>query len=256
MVGLSHAPRIEVVREGALGILFLDNPPRNLLTRSMVSDFAAMVKALEADEEARAVIVCGAGEADFSGGLDMDEWSRLTAKEAQEAIQRGQDALWALEHMSKPSIAAISGLCRGAGAEVALACDVRIASETAIFSHPEVDAGWMPSHGGVVRLVRILGRSDALEILLSGKGVKAIDALRLGLIDHLVPPGDALDRAKDLARLFAAKPRAAVKAIKRTVSEGEQKPYRNRFLLETQYSVQLLHGEEYKTAMARSSQKK
>lgn len=256
MVALSHAPRIEVVREGALGILFLDNPPRNLLTRSMMADFAALVKALEADDEVRVVILCGAGEADFSGGLDVYEWAGLSAKEAQEEIQRGQDALWALEHLSKPTIAAISGLCRGVGAEIALACDIRIASETAVFSHPEVDVGWMPSHGGVVRLLRILGRSDALEVLLSGRIVKAIDALRIGLIDHLVAPGDALDRAKDLARTFAAKPRAAVRAIKRTISEGEQKPYRNRFLLETQYSSQLLQGEEYKTAMARARAKK
>jgi len=253
---MAHMGRIDVVREGAIGILLIDNPPRNLLTRAMVAEFALQVGALEKDDAVHAVIVTGAGEADFSGGLDMDEWTALPSKRAQEEIQRGQDALWALEHMTKPTIAAISGVCRGAGEEVALACDLRIAADTALFSHPEVDAGWMPSHGGTARLARILGRSTATEILLSGKPLKALDALRLGLVDHLTRPGDALDRAKDLARMFASKPRAAVKAIKRTLAEGEEKPYRNRFLLEAQHAVQLLWSEEYKAAVARFREKR
>src|SRR5207245_939709 len=82
-----------------------------------------------------------------------------------------------------------AGAARGAGAELALACDVRIADESAIFSHPEVDLGWMPSHGATARLSKIVGRSRALEILVSGKEVKALDALRLGIVNHLASPG-------------------------------------------------------------------
>lgn len=253
---MPHDPGIEVVQEGPVAILFLDNPPRNLLTRSMLVDLAAQVAALEKDEGVRAVIVSGAGEAEFCGGLDLREWAGLDPKKAQEEIARGQDGLRALERMTKPTIAAISGVCRGVGSEVALACDVRIASETALFSHPEVDMGWMPSHGGTARLARVLGRSVALEFLLSGKELKALDALRLGLADHLTPPGEALDRAKNLAGVFASKPRSAVRAIKRTLTEGEEKPYRNRFLLESQHAVQLLWSDEYKAAMARVREKR
>lgn len=249
---MPHTPRIDVIQEGAVAILLIDNPPRNQLTRSMVADLAREVARLEKSEETRAVIVTGAGDADFCGGLDMAEWLSLEPKRAQEEITRGQDALWALEHLTRPTIAAISGVCRGAGSEIALACDLRIASETATISHPEVDAGWMPSHGGTARLARIVGRSTALEYLLSGKELRALDALRLGLVDHLVPPGDALDRAKDLARVFASKPRAAVRAIKRSLTEGEEKPYRNRFLLEAQHAVQLLWSEEYRAHAERS----
>lgn len=248
--------RLELVREDSIAILFLDNPPRNLVTRPMFRDLAEKVESFGKDDSVRTVIVAGAGEVNFSGGLDMHEWSRLSAKQAQEELARDQDTLWALEHLSKPTIAAISGMCRGAGAEIALACDVRIASENAVFSHPEIDAGWMPSHGGTARMARLVGRSKASELLLSGKALKAIDALRLGLVDHLTPSGDALDRAKELARVFASKPPLAVRAIKRTLLEGELKPYRNRFLLESQHAIQLLHSEEYQAAQERVREKK
>jgi enoyl-CoA hydratase/carnithine racemase len=114
----------------------------------------------------------------------------------------------------------------------------------------------MPSHGGTARLSKVVGRSKALEILLSGKEVKALDALRLGLVDHLAAPGRVLEEARALAGLFSTKPRAAVKAIKRTLTEGDEKPYRNRFLLESQHAVQLLWSEEYQAALAKLRRKK
>ncbi len=241
--------RLDVSIDGGIALLVLRHPPANRLTRGLVRDLALRFADLEKDDAARVVIVTGQG--DFCGGLDPDEWGSLAPKEAQEEIQRGFEALWSLEHLSKPSIAAISGRCDGAGAELALACDLRIASESASLAFPQVDVGWMPSHGGTARLARVVGRSTALEILLTGKRLKALDALRLGAVDHLTPPGEALDHAKALAKTIASKPRAAVRAIKRTLTEGEEKPYRNRFLLESQYSVQLLWTEDYKEAVAR-----
>jgi len=186
----------------------------------------------------------------------MAEWSRLSQKAAQDEMSRGQDAFWALEHLTKPTIAAIAGAARGAGAELALACDLRIADESATFSHPEVDLGWMPSHGATARLSKIVGRSRALEILVSGKEVKALDALRLGIVNHLASPGGAFDQAKALATTFASKPRSAVKAIKRALTEGDEKPYRNRFLLESQHAIQLLWTDEHKAAMERLREKR
>ncbi len=240
--------RLDLTREGAVALLLLRNPPDNRLTRSLVAELAKRVAEVEKDDGVRAVVL--AGEGDFCGGLDLAEWAGLSPREAQEEIQRGFEAFWALEHVSKPTIAAISGRCEGAGAELSLACDLRIASESADFAFPQVDAGWMPSHGGTARLPRIVGRSKALELLLTGKHVKALDALRFGIVDHLSPPGEALGHARALAATIAAKPRAAVRAIKRTLTEGEEKPYRNRFLLETQYSVQLLWTDDYKKGVA------
>jgi enoyl-CoA hydratase/carnithine racemase len=253
---LAPSARVRIEKERSVATLWIENPPRNALSLSMISDLASRVSDLEKDETVRAVVVAGDGGLTFSSGLDVEEWAKLPPKEAQEWVTRGQDAFWSLEHLTRPTIAAVSGTARGAGAELALACDIRIADETAVFSHPEVDLAWMPSHGGTARLSKIVGRSKALEILLSGKEVKALDALRLGIVDHLAAPGRVLEEARALAGLFSTKSRAAVKAIKRTLTEGDEKPYRNRFLLESQHAVQLLWSEEYQAALARLRGKK
>ena len=241
--------RVRIERTGGIALVWIENPPRNLLRLSMIADLAARVPELEKDDAIGAVIVAGGGGGPFSFGIDMTEWAKLSPRDAQEWMTRGQDALWALEHLTKPSVAAIVGAARGAGAEIALACDIRIADETAIFSFPEVDLGWMPSHGGTARLSKIVGRSRAMEILLTGKEVKALDALRLGIVSHLAPPGRVVEEATDLADVFSRKPRTSAKAVKRTLTEGDEKPYRNRFLLESQHAVQLLGTEAYKVAM-------
>src|SRR2546427_2908398 len=206
----------------------------------MVADLAALVAELEKDDSVRSAVVTGEGPAHFSAGLDMREWSRLSPKAAQDEVSRGQDAFWAFEHLTKPTIAAIAGVARGAGAELALACDIRIADETATFSFPEVDVGWMPSHGATGRLSKLIGRSRALEILGIGKEVKAIDALRLGIVDHLAAPGVAVGPAKGLAATFAAQPRGPATAVKGGTTAGERKPYRNRVLLQAPQAVQPL----------------
>jgi len=253
---MPSGPRIEVLQEGAVALVLLENPPRQLLTRSMIAELASAVAAFEADDRMGAVVVTGAEEADFCGGLDLEEWASLAPKRAQEEITRGQDALWALEHLTKPTIAAVSGACHGAGLELALACDIRIASETAVFSHPEITFAWMPSHGGTARLARAVGPAKALELLLTGASLKAVHALRLGLVNHVALPGEALEEAKAMARGFAERPRAAVRAIKRTLTEGGEKPYRNRFLLEAQHAAQVLYSKEYREAMDRVRSKK
>lgn len=246
---MPSVPRVRLEKSEHLAVLSFENPPRNALTLSMISDLASRIPELEKDDAVRAVVVAGAGGLLFSSGIDIDEWAKLSPKEGQEWVTRGQDAFWALEHLTKPSVAAVVGMARGAGAELALACDIRIADETAVFSHPEIDLGWMPSHGGTARLSKIVGRAKALEILLGSKELRALDALRLGVVNHLAAPGKALDEAKALAGVFARKPRAAVKAIKRALTEGDEKPYRNRFLLESQHAVQLLWTDDYKAAM-------
>ncbi|HKW43707.1 MAG TPA: enoyl-CoA hydratase/isomerase family protein [Thermoplasmata archaeon] len=248
---MPRSPKIHVEKPGPVAVLWIENPPRNVLSLAMITDLAARVPELEKDDGIRAVVVAGAEHTNFSAGIDMEEWAKLAPKDAQEWITRGQDAFWALEHLTKPTVAAIAGSARGAGAELALACDIRIADETALFSHPEVELAWMPSHGGTARLSKIVGRSKALEILTSGKDVKALDALRLGIVNHLAAPGQALAEAQTLAGLIARKPRNAVKAIKRALTEGDEKPYRNRFLLESQHAVQLLWTEDYNAAMAK-----
>jgi enoyl-CoA hydratase/carnithine racemase len=241
-------PRVELSTQEGVAVLILRNPPGNRLTRSMVRNLAEHVAEVEKDEGVRAVLV--SGEGDFCAGVDLDEWAALTPKEAQDEIQRGFEALWALEHLTKPTVAAISGRCEGAGLELALACDLRVSADNAVFALPQVDLAWMPSHGGTARLPRLVGRSRAMELLLTGKRLKALDALRYGLVDHLAASGEADREALALAQVLAGKSRAAVRAIKRAVTQGEEKPYRNRFLLEAQHAAQLLGTEDYERARA------
>ncbi len=244
--------RIEIRREGPVALLTLHRPPANRITQAMVQELAARVADLEKDPGALAVVVAGSGGRAFSEGLDAEEWAAFSPKDAQSAIQRGFEALWALEHLAKPTLAAIEGACRGAGAELALACDLRFASEDATFAFPDVDQGWMPSHGGIARLPRMVGRAKALELFVSGAEVTAREAAEMGFVERVVPRGEALEAAQATAALFARKPRSAVHAIKRALTEGEEKPYRNRFLLESQHSVQLLWSDAYREAQEKA----
>lgn len=242
---MAERARVSMRREGGIAILFLDHPPTNALTLGMVRELSDALAGIQRDADVRAVLLKASG-LDFSSGLEWEEWSRLPMREAQAAIDEGQGALWRLEHLAQPSIAAVRGRCAGAGLELVLACDLSIASDDAVFSHPAVDRGWMPSHGGTARLGRRIGLPKTLEFLLTGNEIKAVHALRMGLVDHLAPPSEVLAEATKLATRIAEKPRAAVRAIKRTLIEGAEKPYRNRFLLEAQHAAQLLSSEEYR----------
>ena len=246
---------IKVALVNAVAVVSLDHPPENRLTQDMIRGLSSHVAALEKDGRVRALVLAGNGRETFCAGLDEEEWGAISPKEAQDAIQRGFEALWALERMSKPTIAAVEGVCRGAGAELALACDLRFASESAIFAVPEVDRAWMPSHGGIARLPRMIGRARSLELFLSGADVSAREATALGFVERLVPRGKALESAQAAATAFAAKPASAVQAIKRALTEAEEKPYRNRFLLESQHSVQLLWTDAYREAQKSARRK-
>ncbi|HII41276.1 MAG TPA: enoyl-CoA hydratase/isomerase family protein [Thermoplasmata archaeon] len=244
-----------MVREGPVAVLALDHPPGNRLTQSMLQDLFSLVNGLEKDADILVVVVTAKGGRAFCEGLDEVEWAAFSPKEAQSALQRGFEALWALEHLTKPTIAAIEGSCRGAGAELALACDLRFASDSAVFGFPQIDRAWMPSHGGIARLPRMIGRAKALELFLTGTDVAAREAATLRFVERVVPPGQALEVAKATAERLARKPRSAVHAVKRALTEAEEKPYRNRFLLESQYSVQLLWTDAYREAQEKLRRK-
>lgn len=252
---MTQGARVAVSREGPVGVLTLDHPPENRLTQSMVQALSSVVADLEKDPATLAVVVTGHGGRTFCDGADEAEWAGLSPKDVQSALQRGFEAFWALEHLTKPTLAAVEGGCRSVGAELALACDLRIASRRSRFAFPEVDRAWMPSHGGTARLPRMIGRARALELLLAGAEVSGRKAYDLGFVEHVTAPGRALAESLELARSFARKPWTAVHAIKRALTEGEEKPYRNRFLLETQHAVQLLWTDAHREARENAKRK-
>src|SRR2546422_3458145 len=126
---MPSTPRVRIKKAGPVAVLWIETPPRNPLRLSMISEMMSRVSELEKDDSVRAVVVAGAGGLVFSSGMDIEEWAKLPPKEAQEWVTRGQDAFWALEHLTKPTVAAVTGMARGAGAELALGRRTRASGE-------------------------------------------------------------------------------------------------------------------------------
>jgi len=233
---------VRVRSEGTVAYVGLDHPPDNRLTEALVAELAGRIEELDASD-ARAVVLAGVGS-DFSAGTDLEELGSMEPRKVTAYAKVGQDAAWKIEHGGKPWIAAIEGRCFGGGQDLALACDIRVASESAVFARPEVEAGWIPMFGGTERLLRAAGKATTAELLWTGRTMSAAEAKRVGLVNWVAPVGTALEAAEELARGLAAKPPDAVRAVKRVLAEQLDKPYRNGFIVEAQFLSQLAHGRK------------
>ncbi|HVL86641.1 MAG TPA: enoyl-CoA hydratase-related protein [Candidatus Thermoplasmatota archaeon] len=207
--------------EGATGILTLDHPPVNALSPSVLEELGRAFAALEANAELRAVVVAASGTNAFSAGADVHELAKLSPEDARSVVALGQRTFLALERSRFAVVAAVQALALGGGLELALACDLRVAGERARFAAPEVQLGLVPAWGGTQRLARLVGPGRAKEMILTGAWVNASEALRMGLVNKVVPDGDELRAALDVARLIGAKAAPlAVGAAKRAIREG------------------------------------
>jgi enoyl-CoA hydratase len=217
---MSDAPALVRLerREDGVAVITLDNPKVNALSRVLVAKLTETAHALLADLP-KAVVVTG-GERIFAAGADITDFEGLEPDEAMklgEAIQGAMDAVAAIPRMV---IAAVAGYALGGGCELALACDVRIASERAVFGQPEILLGILPGAGGTQRLPRLIGPSKAKELILSGRQVAADEALRIGLADEVVPHESLHDRVFELAAQYAAGPLTVQGLAKRAIDEG------------------------------------
>ena len=194
----------------------------NALDRSTTQGIGAAARRASADPDVRVVIVAGAGEKAFVAGADIAEMSALGAREAQIYSQELRESFAAIENSPKPVIAAINGFALGGGCELAMACHVRIASEAARFGQPEVGLGLIPGAGGTQRLVRIVGRGRALDLILSGGMIDAAEAYRIGLVTKVAPAAD-LDRVvtEYAAKLLEKSPVALSRALEAVLSGSE-----------------------------------
>lgn len=162
----------------------------------------------------KGVILTGAGEKAFVAGADIKEFLSLSETGGQEMAQRGHDIFFAIERSRVPVVAAINGFALGGGCELAMACHLRIAGEKARFGQPEVNLGIIPGYGGTQRLIQYIGKSKAMELLLTADMIDAQEAHRLGLVNHVVPPGKEVDKARELIEKIATKgPIAIAKVI-------------------------------------------
>ncbi len=212
---------IEIDESIATAVVTVNRPGKlNALNDETIAELGAALDDLEQDASVRVLIVTGAGEKAFVAGADIEELSTLNALQAVAKSERGQVLMFHMAAISKPVIMAINGFALGAGCELAMAGDVRIASDRARFGQPEINLGIIPGYGGTQRLPRLVGKGAALELLLSGKIIDAQEALRIGLVDRVVAHEKLIDEAKSLAGEIAGKAPIAVGLIKKCVYVG------------------------------------
>jgi enoyl-CoA hydratase len=187
------------------------------------------------DHEVRGVILTGAGEKAFIAGADITELAHLTAVEGEESSSFGQAVLNLVENLGKPVIAAINGFALGGGCETAMACTIRIASETAKFGQPEVKLVVLPGGGGTQRLPRLVGKGRALQLILTGEMISAQEAYRIGLVNEIVPAAGLIQRAEAILSKIASNAPIAVRFALEAANKGMETSQCEGLLLEAAY---------------------
>jgi enoyl-CoA hydratase len=236
-----------VEKRDGVAIVTVNRPNKlNALNRRTLEELDDLFTGLGSDGDVRGVVVTGAGEKAFVAGADIAELAGLDAESGRAASEQGQRVFDRIEWLGKPVVAAVNGFALGGGCELALACHVRVASESASLGTPEVRLGLLCGYGGTQRLPRLVGRGAALEILLSGERVSAPEALRLGLVNRVVSAQDLLAESEALLRKMIANAPLALKAILEAVHGGLDRP-----LAEAQAGEAQLFGELCDTEDAR-----
>jgi len=214
----------------------------NALNSQFLQEMHALIGEIAGRDDVKVVIITGEGKA-FVAGADIAEMASKTQDEAREFSKRGQDTLRGLELLDKPVIAAINGFALGGGCELALACDIRIASTKAKFGQPEVNLGIIPGYAGTQRLPRLIGLGDALYLMLTGEMIGAGEALRLGLVQKVVEPDQLMPAAVEMAKTIASKGPKAVKAVKLVARSGLSEDFDAGCALESETFSAIFEGE-------------
>lgn len=215
-MGFEH---LLVEKDGAVGILTLHRPQQlNALSYALVKELSLAMEAFDQDEEIRAIVLTG-GEKVFAAGADIKEM--VDATPFDERLQGRLVFRDRINRISKPIIAAVSGYALGGGCELAMSCDIIIASETARFGQPEINIGVIPGSGGTQRLTRIIGKHRAMGMVLTGEHMSALEAERCGLVNKVVPVELLLEEAKSIARKIATKSPLAVKLAKEAILKAD-----------------------------------
>ena len=233
---MSAAPPtgLRLERAGAVVTLTIDRPAvRNALAPATIRALREVVAGLEEDDGVLAVVLTGAGDEVFVAGGDLRALQEVEGAEAGRKMARLTQQVFArLEALEVPVIAAINGVALGGGTELAAACDIRIAAENASFGFKQIQMGIMPAWGLTHRLLRQVGRSAALDLLLTGRTLTACEAKEIGFVDRVVPAGQAKAAALELARAVASNPPLSVRLVKQAIQGARDAPAETAGLLE------------------------
>jgi enoyl-CoA hydratase len=217
---------IEHDADGRIAIVTINRPRvLNALDSATLDELRRTVLDIGRDERVRVAILTGAGEKAFVAGADINELAVQSPVSAREHALRGQHVFDLVENLGKPVIAAVNGFALGGGCELAMACTLRIAADTARFGQPEINLGILPGYAGTQRLPRLVGKGRALELMLTGKPIDAEEARRIGLVNRVVPPAELMPEARRLAAELAANSPAALRYILTAVNRGLEMPF-------------------------------
>jgi enoyl-CoA hydratase len=221
-------------KKGAVAYITLNRPKvLNALNKATIAELTAAFGDSRDDTAVRGVIFTGAGDKAFAAGADVSEVVNDTPLEAEEKTRHGQALTTLIENLGKPVIAAVKGFALGGGCELAMACTIRLAAETAKFGQPEVKLGIMPGYGGTQRLPRLIGKGRALQLILSGDIISAQEAYRIGLVNEVVPNDSLMARAEVILKQINSNAPQSVKFSIEAVNKGLETSLSEGLLLES-----------------------
>jgi enoyl-CoA hydratase/carnithine racemase len=248
---------VKISLEERVATLTIDHPPVNALNQATVLELSDAVDELIANPDVHAVVVTGAGQIAFVAGADITEFAKIENAEQAKQVSLGVHAIYTrIENAPKPFIAAINGVALGGGLELAMACHLRIIGDRARLGQPEINLGILPGWGGTQRLPRLVGPAKALELILTGDPITAQEAYRLNLVNKVVPGGEVLKTARDLAKKISQKGALAVQASLAAVVGGLQQPLAAGLALEAEQFSHIVITEDAREGASAFLQKR
>ena len=211
---------VKLETRGDVAVAWLDSPPANSISPELLGDLTRVWEQVDAEPGLRALVIASANPMLFCAGADIRAFTKMDEAAGRELLDRGHGLLRSFERSRTVVVAAVNAIALGGGCELAMACDVRIAADSATFGQPEVNLGIIPGFGGTQRLPRLIGEARALEMNLVGDAISAADALEIGLVNRVVPDHELLDTALAWARKLAGQAPVAVEQIKHVSAAG------------------------------------
>ena len=212
---------ITTSKDEGVCIVKINRPTKlNAMNIDVAKEIISTFQQLDKDDSVRVIVLTGEGDKAFSAGADIEYMSKISADESEVYAKLGQEVTATVENVSKPTIAAVNGFALGGGCEVAMSCDIRIASENARMGQPEVTIGIPPGWGGTQRLMRIVGIAKAKELVYTGKMIKAAEAKEIGLVNNVVPLESLMEEVMSMAKTIASNATLAVRMSKTAINKG------------------------------------